>query len=158
MNNNRLNEYQQNEIMTASSEQLLIMLYDGAIRFTRQAILGVENNDEKLRRYGVSKALAIITEFSNSLDRGIGGKIAEDLDALYDFMIREMTVANIKNDISKLQVVEKLLVEMRQTWSEAIDINKNDLPQEKSKSVSSPAANVPAPGPPANYTPLSISR
>lgn len=154
---NRLNQYQENEILTASREQLLIMLYDGAIRFTRQAISGVEIDDHDQRRYGVSKALAIITEFSNSLDRGIGGQIADDLDALYDFMIREMTQANLKNDISKLQVVEKLLVELRQTWSEAIEINKKDMAQAQA-AVGATAKQLHSHTMPETYTPLSISR
>jgi len=119
-----INQYQQNQISTASPEQILLMLYDGAIRFTRRAISGVEENKPELRRSGVSKTMAIISEFSNSLNHEIGGEIAEDLDALYDFMIRELTSANLHNDIKKLKVVEKLLLELRQTWGEAVDLDK----------------------------------
>ena len=127
MYNRNLNTYQQNQIKTASPEQILLMLYDGAIRFTRQAINGIESNDAQARRYGISKAMAIVVEFSNSLDREIGGKIAEDLDALYDFMVRQMTEANLKNDVEKLQVVLTLLTGLRQTWSEAVEINKKEM-------------------------------
>lgn len=134
---NQLNAYQQNQIKTASPEQILLMLYDGAIRFTRQAISGVENNDAKMRRYGISKAMAIITEFSNSLDREVGGKIAEDLDALYDYMIRELTSVNLNTDIEKLRVVENLLVDLRQTWGEAVEIVRKEYAEAASEVASS---------------------
>ena len=122
MNSYNMNQYQQNQVNTASPEQILLMLYDGAIRFTRRAIDGIEENQPALRVSGVSKAMAIIAEFSNSLDHKIGGKIAEDLDALYHFMMRELTSANLNNDIKKLRAVEKLLMDLRLTWGEAVEI------------------------------------
>lgn len=155
MTNHNMNKYQQNQISTASPEQILLMLYDGAIRFVRKAICGIENDDSSLRMYGVSKTMAIVTEFSNSLNREIGGKIAEDLDALYDFMIRELTAANLEKNIEKLQVVEKLLVDLRQTWGEAVEINKKENGAQK---PSASSENVSAPHQPDKYQPLSISR
>lgn len=118
-----MNQYQQNHIYTATREQILIMLYDGAIRFTRQAMLAGEqgNQPEKLGR--ISKTLAIITEFSNSLNHEIGGKIAGDLDGLYQFMIRELNAARNDQSGEKLKTVEGLLIDLRETWSQAIDIN-----------------------------------
>jgi len=126
-----MNQYQENQVTTASPEQILLMLYDGAIRFMRRAITGVEENNPEMRISGISKAMAIITEFSNSLNREIGGKIADDLDALYDFMIRELTAANINSDLDKLRAVERLLVDLRQTWGEAVELNKQEKAQEK---------------------------
>ena len=99
MNQNKLNQYQMNQVSTASPEQILLMLYDGAIRFTRQAIEGIVENKLEMKRHGISKTIAIVTEFSNTLDHKIGGKIADDLHELYDFMIRELIAANIGNDI-----------------------------------------------------------
>jgi flagellar secretion chaperone FliS len=151
MYNRNLNTYQQNQIKTASPEQILLMLYDGAIRFTRQAITGIENNDAQARRYGISKAMAIVVEFSNSLDREIGGKIAEDLDALYDYMVRQMTEANLKNDAEKLQVVLTLLTDLRQTWSEAVEINRKEM------SGTTQISEIP-PSNQQNYSSFSISR
>lgn len=123
----KMNQYQQNQVSMASPEQILLMLYDGAIRFTRSAILGIEEEKPEQKRVGISKAMAIIAEFSNSLNHEIGGKIAEDLDALYYFMMRELTSANLTDDIDKLKVVEKLLVDLRLTWGEAVEINRKEL-------------------------------
>jgi flagellar protein FliS len=124
---NNLNQYQQNQIMTASQEQILLMLYDGAISFCRQAIAASEAGDvaEKLGR--ISKVFAIVTEFSNSLNHEIGGEIASDLDALYHFMLRELGKARKETDGEALRNVERLLVDLRLTWGEAVEINKKQL-------------------------------
>jgi flagellar protein FliS len=122
--NNYMNQYQQNQIMTASKEQILIMLYDGAIRFCRQAIAANEEGNvaEKLGR--ISKVFAIVVEFSNSLNHQIGGDIAADLDGLYQFMLRELNKARKDTTGEHLKNVEKLLVDLRLTWGEAIELNK----------------------------------
>ncbi|MFT5702476.1 MAG: flagellar protein FliS [Desulforhopalus sp.] len=127
MNTYNMNQYYQTQVSTASPEQILIMLYDGAIRFTRQAIIGVEEGKPEMRRHGISKSLAIISEFARTLDHKIGSHFAEDLDALYNFMINELTEANIGNDVEKLKVVETLLVDLRGTWAEAIELNKKQM-------------------------------
>lgn len=121
-----MQQYQQNQIATASPEQILLMLYDGAIRFTRLAMEGVETGNTAQKNHGISKTMAIVAEFSNSLNREIGGNIADDLDALYDFMIRELTSANVHGDIEKLKNVEKLLVDLRATWGEAVEISRKE--------------------------------
>jgi len=118
-------QYLRNQILSASPEQILLMLYDGAIRFTRQAILGVEENNLEMMTHGIRRAMAIITEFSSTLNHEIGGAIADNLDALYHFMVRELTLANLHHDKEKLHVVENLLVGLRATWAEAIEINRS---------------------------------
>ena len=117
-----MNQYKNNQIETASPEKILIMLYDGAIQFTRQAMQGIDTGDKILQAEKISRVMAIICEFSNSLDHEIGGEIAADLDALYGFMTRELTRANLTGDRKALEVVEKLLLELRETWVEAADI------------------------------------
>lgn len=119
-----MNQYQQNNMLTASPERILILLYDGAIRFTRQALDAIESGDHKIRQESISRSMAIITTFSNTLDREIGGEIADNLDALYHFMIRELTMANLQNDAEKLRVVEGLLSDLRETWVQAIEIDQ----------------------------------
>jgi flagellar protein FliS len=117
-------QYQQNLINTATPEQILLMLYDGAIRFTRQAMMAAENGNQVQKLERISKALAIIVEFSNTLDHEIGGQIAADLDGLYQFMIRELNAARKDETGEKLKTVEGLLVGLRETWGQAVDINR----------------------------------
>ena len=123
------NQYQHNSILSASPEQILIMLYDGSVRFCRQAILAMDAGDRKVQAEKISRAMAIVCEFSNTLNHEVGGEIATDLDALYSFMTRELTNANVKNDRKALETVEDLLTGLRETWVEAIEINRGGIPQ-----------------------------
>lgn len=157
MNSYTTNQYQNNQVLTASPEQILLMLYDGAIRFTRQAIKGMTEGNMAVAHHGIKKSLAIITEFTNSLNHEIGGEIAENLDALYSFMIRELTLGNLHKDAEKLRVVERLLVDLRATWGEAVELNKKQMMPIADKMIERATA-PPRPGLPDNYVPLSISR
>ncbi len=138
------NQYQNNQVTTASPEQLLIMLYDGAIRFVRQAQEAMAAGERVRKLESISKALAIVAELANTLDHKVGGEIAENLDALYHFMIRELTQANLKNDAEKLKVVDALLADLRETWMQAIEINRQE------KGMAAEAL-------PADYKPLSAA-
>ncbi len=127
-------QYSNNHIATASPEQILIMLYDGAIRFTRQAIAASEQNDQTAKLGRISKVFAIVVEFSNTLNHDIGGQIAADLDGLYQFMLRELGKARNETDEKSLRVVEDLLVDLRKTWGEAIIKNKKETNQQEETS------------------------
>ncbi len=120
------NQYQQNQILTASPEQILVMLYDGAIRFCKQAAAAEKEHNTSLKLEKISKAFAIITEFSNSLNHDIGGEIAADLDGLYQFMLRELTQSRESGKDAHLETVTNMLVDLRQTWMEAIEINRKE--------------------------------
>jgi len=122
---NGYQQYQNNQISTASREQILLMLYDGAIRFCKQAKIAVEQNDTANKGKYIGKAMAIISEFSNSLDHQIGGEIAENLDSLYAYMLKELTRANINNETPPIDSTCTMLCELRATWHEAIEINNN---------------------------------
>ncbi len=117
-----LNQYQANDVATSSPERLLIMMYDGAIRNVVRAELAMEKGERVPKLEAISKAIAIISELSNTLDFEVGGEIAENLDGLYGFMTRELTSANLKNDPAPLKVVTKLLKDLRETWLDAIEI------------------------------------
>ncbi len=125
-----MHQYQNNSVMTASPEKILIMLYDGAIRFVRQSKQAIEAGRHADKAHSLSKAIAIITEFSNTLDYEIGGEIALDLSRLYDFMVRELVAVNAHNDVQRLAPVENILLELREAFVGAIAINSaNAAPQ-----------------------------
>ena len=127
------NQYQNNQVMTASPEQILIMLYDGAIRFVRQARLAIQEDRQANKATAIGKAVAIITEFSNTLNHEIGGEIAADLSQLYDFMVRELSAVNARNDANRLDPVEKILLDLREGFAGAAEINRRGqagVPQE----------------------------
>lgn len=135
-----LNQYRNTQVTTASPEQILIMLYDGAIRFLNLGIQGMEERDFEKRNLNINKAVAIVSEFRATLDHEVGGEIAANLDALYDFMIREMTRASIKNDVAILQPVLNILGELRGAWADAAEIVRKEKAAGKSPNRVEPVA------------------
>lgn len=116
------NQYQNNQILNATPERILIMLYDGAIRFCRQAMQAMDDGNKQVSSEKIGRAMAIICEFANTLNHEVGGDIAKDLDALYSFMTKELTRANLENTRKPIETVEDLLVGLRDTWVEAAQI------------------------------------
>ena len=115
-----LDQYQNNQIATAKPEQILILLYDGAIRFVYRAAAAIVANNAEQKNININKTVAILSEFSATLDHTIGGQVAADLTALYNFMIRELTVVNRTNDLNRLENVRSILTELRDTWAQAV--------------------------------------
>ena len=105
------------------------MLYDGAIRFVRQAKLAIVDGRRADKATAISKAVAIITEFSNTLDYEVGGEIALDLSQLYDFMLRELSAVNVRSDADQLEPVEKILLDLREGFAGAVEINQRNTSQ-----------------------------
>lgn len=130
---NPYNQYQNNQIATASQEQILLMLYDGAIKFGKLACKAIDTNDMAAKGKYIGKTMAIVSEFANSLNFEIGGEIAENLDALYSYMLKELSQANVKNEKAPIEMVLTLLEDLRETWAEAIEI-KNDEENRKRRS------------------------
>lgn len=134
--NGYTNQYMANTVNSASPEQLMLMLYDGAVRFISLGIQAIENGLIDKRAYYINKTSAIISEFAATLDHNQDAKLAEDLDALYGYMLRRLMEANLKNDTAPLLEVKKLLADLRATWAQAIDINKKEM--REAAGVSSP--------------------
>jgi flagellar protein FliS len=141
MMNPYMHQYRQSQVQTASREQILIMLYDGAIRFVALARQTENHND---RREPISRAMAIIIELSDTLDHEIGGEMAANLDALYHFMIHSLTQANLKKEVEPLEVVENLLRDLRETWAQAIELAKQAQQAEKAESKRDESADYAA--------------
>ena len=144
--NGYTNQYLANTVLSASPEQLLLMLYDGAGRFLAQAIQAIEDGRIEQRTNCINKASAIVAEFAATLDRSQAPVLADDLTALYAYMLQRMMQANLKNDAEPLVEVKGLLADLRATWAEAIEINRAEQHQgagaAKSVAVARAAAAV----------------
>lgn len=110
--------YQRNSVLTASKEELTLMLYNGAIKFCNQTLEALEQKDiQKAHIYNI-RVQDIVAELQATLD--LQYDIAVELDALYTF-IRELLIeANISKDSIKLTDAKELLVELRDVWQQAI--------------------------------------
>lgn len=121
MNNNPyLKQYKQTQVETAPREQILLMLYDGAVKFLQTAKQGfAEKNIEKIHN-NIVKAQNIITEFQATLDMENGGTFAKNLFSLYEYLNQKLMVANIKKREDCLDEVIRHVTGLRDTWREAI--------------------------------------
>jgi flagellar secretion chaperone FliS len=126
------NQYKQTSILTASRTELLVMLYEAAIRNVKKATVCMEKGDIPGKGTYVGKTHDILNELVNSLDKKVGGKIAEDLEGLYNFMIAQLIKANIENKTEPLKSIEGLLMTLLEGWREAINnLNKGTAPPKR---------------------------
>lgn len=121
-----INQYQNVQVSTSNPEKILIMLYDGAINFTRIAIVKLANDDLAGKGLYISKAQAIVAELMNTLNHEIGGDIARQLEQLYNYLIDEFIAANIKNAPEPLENALRIMTTMRDTWVDAAEIVKKE--------------------------------
>lgn len=118
---NPYQQYHKTSVTTAKKEKILLMLYEGAIKFVRQAQVKMQKNEISAKGQLISKSTAILSELMNTLDFKVGGQLAVDLENLYIFMIDQLIEGNIHNDIERLKNVEKLLKILYSAWSEVIN-------------------------------------
>src|SRR5690554_6831735 len=96
--NNPYKQYQKTAVTTASKEKILLMLYEGAIRFTRMAAQSMREGKVGDKGKYISKATAILSELMATLDFKLGGDLARDLENLYIYMIDKLIEGNIQNN------------------------------------------------------------
>ena len=124
--NNPYSQYQKTQVTTASREKVLLMLYEGAIRFTKHAQVAMKQKKIAEKGKYISKATAILSELMATLDFKAGGQLAVDLENLYVFMIDKLIEGNIKNDYECLVTVEKLLMTLYEAWKDVIENPRAD--------------------------------
>ena len=120
--NNPYEKMRENKLLTATSEELTLMLYEGALKFCNQAIFALENSDLEAASELIVKVENIIREFQLTLDRKY--EIAGQLNMLYTYMYERLLDANIKKDKEILEEVRDMLRELRDTWKEVIKLAK----------------------------------
>ena len=108
--------YRQNSVLSAPPERLVVMLYDGALRFLFQAaVLMREKQIEPMHRK-LRRAEDIIIHLRDALDME-QGEISERLHAIYMFCLRHLRQARLDQDPAKVEDVRKLLSELREAWA-----------------------------------------
>ncbi|MCB9228174.1 MAG: flagellar export chaperone FliS [Deltaproteobacteria bacterium] len=124
--NNPYRQYQKTSVTTASREKILLMLYEGAIRFVRRAEAAMKENKIAEKGKYISKATAILSELMATLDFRVGGDLATDLESLYVFMIDKLIEGNIENNPECLSQVEGLLNTLYVAWNDVIKNPRED--------------------------------
>ena len=119
-NQHGANQYKQAQVLTANRGQVLIMLYEAAIRNVKKATLCIEKKDLAGKGIHIGKTHDIINELSNTLNFEVGGQIARDLERLYNFMTEQLVKANATNTREPLDSVSKLLETLLSGWKVAV--------------------------------------
>lgn len=121
--------YREQAVLTATPEQLVVMLYDGAIRFFRQAEVAYGAGDADVAQTRLAKGEAIVDELLATLDMDAPGDIAERLQAIYVFCKRLLLEARTASDGQKVAIVIRLLGELREAWAEVAAQGSAAAPQ-----------------------------
>jgi flagellar protein FliS len=109
--------YRQTEARSRSPLELVVMLYDGALRFLGEAREAAARQDGKTRAQKLSRVLAIIGELQSTLNIENGGDLAAELDRLYTYMRERLLDVTLKNDASGIDETHKLLTALRESWA-----------------------------------------
>lgn len=128
---NPYQKYKQASVMSASREQILLMLYEAAIKFTKLALQAIDNKNIAERGKNIMRAYDIVAEFQVSLDHNVGGDLPKQLDQLYTFMLDQYTKANIHGDPAALKSCLQILENLYDGWKQVINGPKNSTDQAK---------------------------
>jgi flagellar protein FliS len=119
-------KYKQTSVMSAGRERLLLMMYEGAIKFTKKAIEAAEAKNVHDRCVYIGRAFDVVLELNNTLDHKVGGPIASQLEQLYMFITEQYTKANISGDPEPLRHALKVLETLYDGWVQAVEKVKSD--------------------------------
>jgi flagellar protein FliS len=127
------NAYKHNQISTSSQGQgkLILMMYEGAIKFTTMALKSMEEGDIAGKATYIRKTHDIVNELSVSLDMKKGGEVTARLETLYQFILRQLTLANIKSDRGALESILKVLEPLQDAWSQIFNDPDFVMPEKK---------------------------
>ncbi len=119
---NAYTQYNNSKILTASPSELVLMLYEGAIKFSNIAIVAIEGKDIQKSHVNIIKVEKIIDHLRLTLDMKY--PVANDFDRVYEYLSRRLVEANLKKDKEIMAEVCMHLRSMRDTWKEVMRINR----------------------------------
>ena len=123
---NPYRKYKETQVVSASREKLLLLMYEGAIKFTKLAIKSAEEKNIPERCTNIGRAYDIIMELNNTLDHKVGGDISKNLEQLYMYITELYTKANLSGSPEPLREALKLLETLYDGWQKAVEqLKKN---------------------------------
>ena len=116
MNPQGAQNYLRTQVLTATPEQLQMMLYDGAIRFAEQARPALAAKNWEASYNAISRAQRIITELTSSLRHDIAPELCGRLASIYNFIYQKLVEANVEHKTESLDEAIRILKIQRETW------------------------------------------
>ncbi len=120
------NAYKKASVTTMDQGTLILLLYDGAIRFLRVAAKKINDNDYEGAHNAISRAKNIISELMTSLNTDNAGRIGSSLKSLYVYMFNRLIDANIQKKSNYVEEVYELMLELREGWRGVINKKKDE--------------------------------
>jgi flagellar protein FliS len=114
---NPFETYKKTSVQTANQGKLIVMLYDGAIRFAKAALEDIKNKKIESAHKNIVRAEDIVTELLLSLDYEKGGDIAKKLASIYIYVNEQLLEANITKKGEPLELVVRLMSDLRESWA-----------------------------------------
>ena len=108
--------YRQTDVLTADPKRLVLMCYEGAIRHLRIAAAAYHTKDYEAKAEALDKVQAIMGVLAGALDFEKGGQIAQNLSALYTYMMRRITETDLRADVRGIDEVIHMLEELKEAW------------------------------------------
>lgn len=118
--NNPYDQYKNMQVQTATPGQLILMLYEGAVKFSKMAKRSINEKDMAGANKYLIKVQDIVTELMISLDMKSGGEISKNLYSLYDYMLTRLLDANMKKDEKIVDEVMEMIDDLREAWALAV--------------------------------------
>ena len=116
MNQTGPNPYLRTRVLTATPQELRLMLFDGALKFCRQAIDARSKEDRETAYNGLMRAQKIVLELNNSLKHDVDPELTSRLSALYTYIYKLLVDANVNHSVKEIEEALKLLEYERETW------------------------------------------
>jgi len=111
--------YEESRILNAGREQLLLLTYDGLLRFLARARRGIEGRDYEEKHLGFSRAQTIILELHRTLDFAAAPELAGNLARIYSYLLEELAQADAEDDGARVAGAIEIVRELREGWAEA---------------------------------------
>jgi len=131
----RLRQYHETRARTSDRGRLLLMVYDAAVGAVRDCQRLMRAGDHAGRGAQMDRAIRAVGELRSSLDMERGREIARSLDRLYEFMLLRMREANLRHDPEHLEVVARILEDLRATWSQVIQRQEQEPPADAGRAA-----------------------
>jgi flagellar protein FliS len=124
-------QYRESEVLQADPVKLVELMYDGAVRFARQAKKAIEDGNVEAAHNHILRCYAVVAELMATLDFDQGEEIAKQLEQVYDYVLHLLKEANIQKDAALLQQAVEILEPLGESWRNAF--NKKPQAAEASK-------------------------
>jgi flagellar protein FliS len=141
---NPYQQYRATRVETAGSVDLVVMLYQGAVKFIRVGLDALEQRDVKAAHASFVRAQDIVVELLGSLNREAGGDIARQLSGLYDYCYRQLILANVKKDPAPAHEVMGILRDLGTAWQQIANQQRQALASGDTAAFAAPPARLAA--------------